>query len=112
MLISNPILKVRGFLNAELAEKHFPGIAVMLFPIRFALDGKKCVRGVFFLHEIRIKMKNTIPLTQTFDGVAIHKNWRYFYSLISHNNGFIPQNKAASQYNAVHGCTLAVYTMA
>ena len=58
MLKSNIILKVRGFLNAELAEKHFPGIAIMLFLILYALNGKKCVREVFFLHEINLTDTN------------------------------------------------------
>ena len=51
MLISNTILKVRGFLNAELAEKQFHGIAIMVFPILLAKNGKKCVREVLFLQK-------------------------------------------------------------
>ena len=48
MLTFNRILKVWGFLNAELAEKQFRGIAFMLFPIRCALNGKMCARELLF----------------------------------------------------------------
>ena len=48
-LIFNIILKVGGFLNAELAEKQFPGITVMLGPVLCALNGKTRDREVIFL---------------------------------------------------------------
>ena len=40
MLMFNIFLKVGGFLNADLAEKQFNAIAVMLSLILFAQNGK------------------------------------------------------------------------